>query len=376
MRIASLCSGESATMFKNTMFKKTGLAIIGCWLAVSAPFAAGQSCPREPRDFLSQTMGFSAFEIQQVEQGAAVARTLKSEKHEVATLGLVLIRAPREFYVEQFRDIEKLKKSQNVLQVKKLSDPPRLEDFNDVALTSQETHDLQKCRAGQCSFKISAEMIARLHERADQPAADAKAQDASFFRKILLEYIETYLASGNRAMMTYNDKDRPVSTSEEFNGFLDQSPYLSACAPEFSQYLRNFPSQALPSVENFIYWSKENYSQDLKPVLTVTHVSIYQPAVNGEWNHAPGGPFVLASKQIYAAHYYESSLGLTLLLDAQMESGGPAFYMVYVNRSTIDLLRKWYSGLARGRVSSRVRDSMKINMMQLKQRIERLYCGD
>jgi hypothetical protein len=378
--VIAITSGLQASCEDVRMFNKIRLAIMGCWLAVYAALAAGQACPREPGAFLSQTMGFSASEIHQVEHGAAVARALKSEKHQVATLGLVFIRAPREFYVERFREIEKLKKGENVLQVKKLSHPPQIEDLRELALTQQEAHDLKNCRAGQCTFKLSAEMMARIQQQVAWLAPDVQEHAAAAFRKTLLEYIETYLAAGNSAMITYNDKGHPVQTREEFQHFLEEAPYLSACAPQFSEYLRSFPAMDLPEMEHFIYWSKEIYSSDLKPVLTVTHASIYQPweIAKPAGVNAPGfsRPFILASKQIYAAHYYESSLGLTLLLDARTETGGPAFYMVYENRSTIDLLRKWYSGLARGRVSGRVRDGMKKNMLQLKQKIEWLYYGD
>jgi len=361
------------------MFKSTGLALAG-WLAVSVPSIAAQACPGEPRAFLSEIMGFSAAEIHQVEQGGAVTRTLQSEKHEIATLGLVLVGAPRKYYVERFREIEKLKKGENVLQVKKFSNPPQLEDLRDLALSPQEIHELQRCRAGQCSFKLPAGMMAHIQRKVDWQAPDAQAQAARVFRQTLLGYIQSYLAAGNNAMMIYEDKGRPVETREEFLRLLGEAPYVAACTPQFSEYLRSYPEGAPPSAEDFIYWSKEIYSHDLKPVLTMTHVSIYQPAEN----IAPAGvnepvftpPFILASKQIYAIHYYESSLGLTLLLEAKVDTGGPAFYMVYVNRSTIDLLRKWYSGLARGRVAGNVRQGMKNNMLQLKKKIEELYAGD
>lgn len=71
----------------------------------------------------------------------------------------------------------------------------------------------------------------------------------------------------------------------------------------------------------------------------MTHVGIVQ----GESD--PQLPSVLvASKQIFATHYVEAGLGLTMVL-RDHATGTP--YLAYVNRSQVDLLRGWLGGLVR-----------------------------
>jgi hypothetical protein len=85
-----------------------------------------------------------------------------------------------------------------------------------------------------------------------------------------------------------------------------------------------------------IYWSREHYGFGLKPLINVTHTMFYKasPSVT-----------VIAAKQIWASHYYDGSLGITVLADAN-----PGTYFVYLNRSRIDLLRS--AGFKRWLVAS------------------------
>jgi len=130
--------------------------------------------------------------------------------------------------------------------------------------------------------------------------------------------------------------------------------------------LRGLSVTPLEGVERFLYWSKENYGHDLRPVVAITDVIIYQ--------HPEGNPpVVIASKQIYASHYFEASLGMTLLFEGSETNTPPAFYLVYVNRSQIDLLRRWYSIFGRGSLSEGVRGSMRKNLSELKTKVEAEY---
>ena len=48
---------------------------------------------------------------------------------------------------------------------------------------------------------------------------------------------------------------------------------------------------------------------------------------------------VVISKLLYATHYFEAGLGLTLMID-DPEGNNEGFYLIYINRSRIDRLRK------------------------------------
>jgi hypothetical protein len=114
--------------------------------------------------------------------------------------------------------------------------------------------------------------------------------------------------------------------------------------------------------EDFIYWSKEKFG--LKPVISVTHVSIYRKPESGRT--------LIASKQIYASHYFEASLGLTAVV-ASSQQQEPGFYLLYLNRSRSDALHGGFSGLARGQVKRSARNGMQKNMQRIKLSIESLW---
>lgn len=142
-------------------------------------------------------------------------------------------------------------------------------------------------------------------------------------------------------------------------------PYVYEDEPEFYEYLRAYPTKRLDNVNDFIYWSKDKFG--LKPVISVTHVTIYR--------RAGSRGTLIASKQIYASHYFEASLGLTAVVPTSHEER-PGFYLLYLNRSRSDALHGGFSGLARGQVKSRARNGMQKNMEKIKFSIESLYLSN
>lgn len=349
-----------------SIFAGTTLSVLFI-CAVLAACAGGQEQPREPQQFLTQHLGFSHDQILQVEHGAVVAKILKRKQHEVAAVAVVRLNVPQEFFVARFRDIERHKKGEAVLQVRKLGDPAQPEDFVQLTLLPQEVRDLGTCRPGRCQLKLSRRQIEILHQQLDFSAPVVEEQANTVMRSLLADYVQEYAAGGNKAMIVYDDKDQAVESATQFAELLDRSSYLLEYAPEFQTYLRVFPDATLQDVERFQYWSRENYGHDLKQVVAITDVIMYLRA-GGE-----NPPVVIASKQIYASHYFEASLGLTMLFERSETDPSPSFYLVYVNRSRIDLLRKWYSALARGRLSESVRSSMRKNLSELRSTVEAEY---
>jgi hypothetical protein len=72
---------------------------------------------------------------------------------------------------------------------------------------------------------------------------------------------------------------------------------------------------------------------------------------------------VIASKQIWASHYYDGSLGITVLVDAN-----PGTYLVYLNRSRIDLLRD--AGFKRWLVKRFAPGAIRKEVVTLKRQVE------
>jgi hypothetical protein len=164
--------------------------------------------------------------------------------------------------------------------------------------------------------------------------------------------------------MEYSDRTQGVRVEEEQRSLLDASIYFNQFAPEFTQYLRSFPQRPLGAAENSLFWSRIKFG--LKPVITVTHVVIYS-------RPARTAPQVLvASRQIYANHYFDSSLALSAFINPSVDGGTGNSYLLYTNRSRADALGGMFSGLKRALVESEAMGSLQAILQEQKVRMEAL----
>ena len=134
--------------------------------------------------------------------------------------------------------------------------------------------------------------------------------------------------------------------------------------PPFQKFLQEFPHNRPQDTEDFVYWSTEKFG--LKPVLSVTHITIYK-------HRGPSGTDILiASKGIYASHYFEASLGLTGFIQSQSAEPSRS-YLIYVNRSRADALRGLFAGMKRSLISGSLRDGAKKSMELIRVKLEGDY---
>ena len=116
----------------------------------------------------------------------------------------------------------------------------------------------------------------------------------------------------------------------------------------------------MPAVESFLYWSKEQFGG--KPVVRAIHVTIVR-GVSDE-----GLPDALvAARQIYASHYMDGSLAVTALVRG---AGGSPSYLVYLNRSEVDVLDRFFGGMVRRIVERRLRTEGAAALEGLRRRLE------
>ena len=94
----------------------------------------------------------------------------------------------------------------------------------------------------------------------------------------------------------------------------------------------------------------------------VTHVGIVRPSLT-----AAGTATIVAGKQILATHYSQTSLGLTMALPGRR--GSPS-YLVYVNRSALDVLTGMVGKLARGLMERRMSRQVPMVVSGLRARLE------
>jgi len=342
-------------MLRQTPFPGTLVAALGLCVGITPIEAARALDPDALRAFANLT----AAEWNDVHRGLPRAKILdSSEKRDVAVVGVARVRAGTTCFLTKFQDIENFKKSPDVLRIGKVSLPVDPHSLDGFRLEQQEIADLRDCSAGQCSIKLSAETIALLRSDVIWSRPDYIAQAQSLIREEILAYIETYLLEGNRALIEYRDKHEPVSLRRGFLDLLDAKPGVADFAPELRDHLAVYPTGRLSGINEFLYWSIESFG--LRLVASITHVVIY----------AQPGRAAIATKQIYASHYFDASLGLTAVWDDTSDSTHPAMYLVYLNRSRIDLLSGFFGGLRRAILRGRLEDEMRKNLADVVRKVE------
>ena len=299
------------------------------------------------RTFLSRAFKVSTAELTRIDAGQVVARTLAvKHRREVATLGVVRIRTTPALYVERLTDIVKFKRNENVLQIGTFSNPPQLADVAALTLEEADVERLRECRVDDCDVKLSADAIGRFQRDVDWRAPDASQRAASLFRSLLVDYVTQYRNLGPSAAMEYVNTDVHMNTEREFTALAMADPSVWGHVPALRKHLFEFPVTDKARSNDLVYWSKERVNG--KPVISVTHVAIVRE------DDGMAVQYAIATKQIYAMHYFDASLGLTLLAPDTTAST-PTTYVVYLNRSRVDLFGNLFGGVARKIVAGRAR---------------------
>jgi|SoiMethySBSTD1v2_1073268.scaffolds.fasta_scaffold128866_4 hypothetical protein len=312
------------------------LAVIGTLQGGTGLGSGAPDARTNPFEFLAPSIVVSSDEKARLDRDQVIARTLPGPKGQLAVFVATRLNATPDVLAAWTRAIAELKRSRFVLAVGRFSDPPRPSDLDGLTLDERDLDALRRCRPGACGLKLSALEIDEVKAAASRGGAGWREAIQQEFKRLLVARVNRYRVGGLAASSPPADRATAATPNEAFDAILGESPYL-ARIPVVESWLTG-DSHTDVAVESFFYWSKEHYAEG-KPVISVTHVGIVQ----GESD--PQLPSVLvASKQIFATHYVEAGLGLTMVL-RDHATGTP--YLAYVNRSQVDLLRGWLGGLVR-----------------------------
>lgn len=320
------------------------VALIALAAAAATP-AASSSDPA--RTFLTSAFGLSAAEIRRVDAGEVLSRTLDvKNRRELATLGIVRIKTTPSTYVEHLADIATFKRTDKVLQIGTFSSPAQPGDLAPLTLEDADLKRLRECRVDDCEVRLSADGIERVQREIDWHASDASLKASQLIRQLLADYVARYRQKGTSAAMEYADRTPRLNIGSEFASLVDADTVTWTYAPQLRRHLLEYPASSAQQMTDFVYWSKELVRG--RPVISITHVAIAQASDDSPVAYAVG------SKQIYAMHYFDASLGLTLLVPDRTATS-PATYVVYLNRSRIDLFDGMFGGMTRRIVAGRAR---------------------
>ena len=333
--------------------KTRRFALVAALIASVAPSLPGQR-PAGLTQFLRKHIGLDSTQLAALDQGQAVAKVLDTQdKRDVAVFGIVTSDQAREVYVARLRDFQHSLRTPTRTQFGIFSNPAVPADLAALTVDPQDVADLKGCRPGECQVKLPAVDMQRIRAQVDWKGDDAQARVDAYARQRLLEYITDYRARGNAAMVVYDDRGN-VRASDAFEGLLGQSAYVYEYAPSFHKYLTTYPRDTLPGLEEVFFWSDETLPR-LKPILSVNHLAVYSPP------ELPGATLV-ASKQIYANHYFEAAFELLTIIDRPRPNGPPGTYLVLLRRFRFDNMPSGGLINIRGKAVGKLRDQTRIDL--------------
>jgi hypothetical protein len=345
-----------------TSFARAGLFIVAFagWLSLGA--YGSMRAPADARGFLTSVFSLTKADFERLDAGQVVNRTLAAtDKREVATLGVVRIKITPEVYVERLQDIVSFKKDDAVLQIGAFGTPPAVTDMAAMTLDDTDVRSLRRCRVGSCGVQLSEAAISKFQQEIDWHRADAHQQAELLLRRTLVEYVGSYGKAGTAALMEYADEPERINPGREFASLMGPDVPGWKTFPGLRQYLLDYPASDVPGTIDRLYWSKEKVSR--RTVVSVTHLAIMRTS-----NDTPAD-YAIASRQIYGTHYFDSSLGLTVLV-ADRAAATPVTYVVYLNRSRVDIFDGIFGGMARHLVTGRARSTVTDLLGRLKRRLE------
>ena len=326
--------------------------------AIETSQNAASGLPPRLETYLARDVKLTSGQRRRLIDGDPITKLLDADaSREVAVFGAIWINAPIHRYVEAVQDIENFERGEAVKVTKRISAPPKLEDFALLHLPDQDVADLRTCRVGDCEVKLGAQALQRFRTEVDWNASDAHAAADTLMQRLALEYVTGYLEAGDERLAVYRDSSRPTFVAAEFRAMIDQIPELTTYEPALRRYLLGYPKVTLPDSTSFLYWQETRFG--LKPTIRISHVTIQEGA----------DTTLVVSKMLYASHYFWTGLELRALLPDP--SRGSGFWFVSVNRGRSDGLGGFAGMFVRRRARSEAQKAALAWLLTTKRMLEK-----
>lgn len=317
----------------------------------------------EPDRFYREFVGLTDERIREIHEGKAVAKILDSPTaDQVFVFGSVYIHSTPERYLQFASDLDELRRVPSYLAIGQFSSPPQLADLEGFTLDSEDFKELKDCKPGHCKFQLPAERMAEFQRSIDWSAPDAADQVNRLAQKMALQALQDYRQGGNAALGAYRDKSHPAAVAETFASLADRTKGLPVYLPELREYLLNYPKADSGNIESQFYWEKVNFG--LKPTFRMVQSVIY----HGKSSKEP--VYAVALKQIYATHYFETALDVTVSVKDSQSPDRPAFYLITMKGSQQAGLTGLKGSIVRKVAVDKTRSSLERALASIKQKLE------
>jgi len=316
----------------------------------------------EPFKFLRNYVGLKEDQIAAIRNGKAVAKVVESRTpDEVFVFGSVYVQSTPEKYLKLASDIDALRKLPSYLAIRKFSDPPQLSDLDGFTLEADDIKQLKNCEPGKCDVQLPAEAMDAFKQSVNWSAPDAANQVNQLAQKMALEAIQRYAQGGNAALGTYMDKHHPAVVGDTFASLLSRSKALPVYLPEMEHFLLEYPQAQSENIQSEFYWEKVQFG--LKPTLRIVQAIVYRDS------HSADPVYAVAVKQLYASHYFETALDLTVCVPDQ-ENPDRGFYLITLKGSKQAGLTGLKGGIVRKVAVDKTRASLERALGAIKQKLE------
>jgi hypothetical protein len=190
----------------------------------------------------------------------------------------------------------------------------------------------------------------------------AAAEDVNrLARQLAFDLVTAYSQGGNERLAVYRDNQHPTFVAREIETMIGSMPALGEFLPDLRDYLLRYPQVTLPAAQSFLYWQEAQFG--LKPTVRINHLVAQR---------RPDGVAV-ASKLIYASHYFWTALELRVLVPDPARGRG--FWFVNVNRSRSDGLSGFVGRIIRGRVRGEAEQGLRNALAVTKANLESARAG-
>ena len=327
------------------------------------PSVIGADSPGEPYKFFREFAGLNEEQIAAIRSGKAVAKVVESPTpDEVYVFGSVYVEATPESYLKLTSDIDALRKLPSYLAIQSFSDPPQLSDLEGFTLEEQDITELKNCKTGHCQVQLPTGAIEDFQQSINWSAPDVADRVNRLAQRLALQALREYMQGGNTALGAYRDKNHPAAVAETFASLIGELEALPVYLPELNEYLLKYPNAKSDNVQAGFYWEKVNFG--LKPTFRIVQKIVYRGASVKEPAYA------VAEKQLYASHYFQTALDLTVCVkDAQR----PGFYIITVKGSKQAGLTGLKGSIVRKVAVDKTRSSLERVLVTIKQKLESQY---
>ena len=328
-------------------------------LALTASLQGFGSVPA-PEDFLRAQMQLSPGQIAGVQSGKSFAEILPtSNPSDVFVCGVVYIHAKPAAYLQFMQDMTSRKTVAGYLGAGEFSTPPTVGDLDRLSLDPDDIEDLKNCRPGDCELQLPEESMEAARAAIQWNTPNVAEQVTILAKRGIVRLLKEYQQDGD--LLPYRDKRDPMPPAEQFRSLLSHLELFPRYLPDLNRYLLQYPNSRPEETQDFFYWERVNFG--LKPTIRVNHAIIYRTS-------GPEAVHALAMKQLYATHYFQTTLDLSFCVPSSTVPGEDGFYLITVKGSRQAGLTGVKGGLVRKVVVARTRESLERALNSIRENLE------